>query len=119
MTLADEDLVRVTHPFHPLFAQQLPCVGRRYNRHGERLLLQAGDAVIWSVPPQWTDLASKDPELVMGEGRAVLRFSDLMELADLVARVSDKSAHSGTSICKDNYAATVRQITPHECQYDV
>ncbi|KRW97715.1 DUF5372 family protein [Paracoccus sp. MKU1] len=119
MTLADEDLVLVTHPFHPLFAQQLPCVGRRYNRHGERLLLQAGDAVIWSVPPQWTDLAGKDPELVMGEGRAVLRFSDLMELADLVGRVSDKSAQMGAKTCKGNYAAIVRRITPQERQGDM
>jgi hypothetical protein len=35
--------VLVTHPFHPLFGRQLPCVGKRYNRYGERLLLQAAD----------------------------------------------------------------------------
>jgi hypothetical protein len=74
------------HPFHPLFARQLPCVGRRYNRYGERLLLQTDDAAIWPVPPQWTDLVSPDPEIVMGNGRALLRFADLMELADPVAR---------------------------------
>ena len=84
--------MRVTHPFHPLFGRQLPCVGRRYNRHGERLLLQADDAVIWSVPPQWTDLASPDPELVMGDGRVLFRFADLVELADLVDRLSGKAA---------------------------
>ncbi|WP_352822959.1 DUF5372 family protein [Mesorhizobium sp. M0203] len=59
---ADQQLVRVTHPFHPLFARQLPCVGRRYNRHGARLLLQADDTAVWSVPPQWTDLVSPDAE---------------------------------------------------------
>jgi len=84
--------VRVTHPFHPLFAQQLRCVGRRHNRHGERLLLQADDAAVWSVPPQWTDLASPDPEVVMSNGRALLRVADLMELIDLVDRLSGKSA---------------------------
>ena len=113
MTNADEQLVRVTHPFHPLFAQRLPCVGRRCNRHGERLLLQADDATVWSVPPQWTDLVSEAPEVVMGNGRALLRFADLVELADLVDRLSGKSAHSRTRGCKDNYAATVKQITPH------
>jgi len=82
--------VRVTHPFHPLFGRQLPCVGRRYNRHGERLLLQADDAAIWSVPPQWTDLVSPDPEVVVSNGRAVLRFADVVELADLVDRLSGK-----------------------------
>ncbi|WFU12182.1 DUF5372 family protein (plasmid) [Rhizobium sp. CB3090] len=89
---ADQQLVRVTHPFHPLFAQQLPCVGKRYNRHGERLLLQTEDASVWSLPPQWTDLVSADPEVVMGNGRALVRFADLMELADLVDRLSSKSA---------------------------
>ncbi|WP_192937063.1 hypothetical protein [Sinorhizobium meliloti] len=28
----------------------MPCVGKRYNRHGERLLLQTEDATVWSVP---------------------------------------------------------------------
>jgi hypothetical protein len=27
----DQQLVLVTHPFHPLFGRQLPCVGRRGN----------------------------------------------------------------------------------------
>jgi hypothetical protein len=84
--------VRVTHPFHPLFAQHLPCVGRRYNRYGERLLLQARNGAVWSVPPGWTDVVSPDPDVVMGHGRSLLRVSDLMELADLVGRLSGKSA---------------------------
>ena len=92
MTNADEQLVRVTHPFHPLFTQQLPCVGRRYNRHGERLLLQVGDGSVWSIPPQWTDLADEDPEVAMSGGRALFRVADLLELADLVDRLSGKQA---------------------------
>src|SRR3984893_9057347 len=70
--------VRVTHPFHPLFGRQLPCVGKRYNRYGERLLLQHDGATVWSVPPQWTDLVGPDPEIVIGRGRALLRTVDLM-----------------------------------------
>jgi hypothetical protein len=84
--------VRVTHPFHPLFERRLPCVGKRYNRYGKRLLLQGDDGTVWSVPPQWTDLAGLDPAVVMGDGRAVLRAIDLMELASLVKRLSDRSA---------------------------
>jgi len=78
--------VRVTHPFHPLFGRQLPCVGKRYNRHGERLLLQADGATVWSVPPQWTDRVGLDPEVLMGQ---LMRAVDLMELAGLVKRLSD------------------------------
>jgi len=84
--------VRVTHPFHPLFGRRLPCVGKRYNRYGKRLLLQMDDGTVWSVPPQWTELAGLDPAVVMGDGQAFLRAVDLMELASLVKRLSDKSA---------------------------
>ena len=96
---ASLQFVRVTHPFHPLFGRQLPCVGKRYNRYGKRLLLQVDDAAVWSVPPQWTDLAGPDPEVVMGDGRALLRAVDLMELASLVKRLSDRLASRSSSKC--------------------
>jgi hypothetical protein len=64
--------VRVTHPFHPLFGGQLPCVGKRYNRY-ERLLLPADSATVWSVPPQWTDLVGLDPKVVVGQLAARFR----------------------------------------------
>jgi hypothetical protein len=80
--------VRVTHPFHPLRGQQLLCVGERYNRYGRRLLLQLGDATVCSVPLQWTDIVSADPELVMGRERALLRVVDLMELESLVTHLA-------------------------------
>ncbi len=90
--------VRVTHPFHPLFGRQLPCVGKRYNRHGERLLLQDDGAAVWSVPPQWTDLMGPDPEVVIGRERALLRTVDLIELASLVKRLSDRGASGSRTI---------------------
>jgi hypothetical protein len=80
--------VRVTHPFHPLSGQQLVCVGERYNRYGTRLLLRVDDESVCSVPPQWTDSVAPDPEVVMGEERAVARVADLVELTRLVARLS-------------------------------
>jgi len=55
-------------------------------------LLQAEDGAVWSVPPQWTDLVSPDPEVVIGNGRASLRIAELLELADLVERLLDRPA---------------------------
>jgi hypothetical protein len=75
-------------------------------------LLQAADATVWSVPPQWTDLVGADLEVAMGNGRALLRVADLMELADLVDRLSHKSALGRTEERKGNYAATVKETTP-------
>lgn len=82
--------MRVTHPFHPLSGRQLVCVGERSNRYGTRLLLRVDEDRVCSVPRQWTDVLAPDPELVIGEGRALLRVADLMGLAELVARLVEQ-----------------------------
>jgi hypothetical protein len=76
--------VRITHPFHPLSGQQFACLGERYTRYGRRLLLQVDDRTVCSVLPQWTDLVTPDPEIVLGGYRALFRVADLLELARLV-----------------------------------
>jgi len=68
------------------------CVGKRYHRYGTRLLLQAEDGLVHSIPPQWTDLVDPDPELVLGGGRALFRVSDLVDLEGLINRLSRDSA---------------------------
>ena len=83
-------LVRVTHPFHPLSGQELACVGERYNRYGRRLLLRLDDVAVCSIPPQWTDLATPDPEIVLGERRALFRVADLLELARLIDQIGER-----------------------------
>jgi hypothetical protein len=89
-SIAAKRLVRIMHQFHPLSGQQLPCVGERYNRYGTRLLLRVDDQSVCSVPPQWTDVVAPDPEIVMGEQRALFRVADLLELARLVERLSGR-----------------------------
>jgi hypothetical protein len=85
---ASAQLVCITHPFHPFAGRQLVCVGERYNRFGKRLLLRIDNGTICSVPPQWTDAIAPDPEVVVGQGRALFRVVDLMGLALLVERIS-------------------------------
>lgn len=87
--------MRVTHPFHPLSGQQLPCVGKRYNRYGMTLLLESGDGAVCSIRPQWTDVVAPDPEIVLGGRRALLRVADLLELACLVDRLSGNNPPEG------------------------
>ena len=50
--------------------------------------LRFDDGTICSVPPQWTDVVASDPEIVLGQGRALFRIADLTELARLVARLT-------------------------------
>jgi hypothetical protein len=110
--------VGVTHPFHPLFQRQLRCVGKRYNRYGERLLLQADGGQVWSIPVRWTDLGSPDPEVVMGEGRLLLRMADWMQLADLVEDLLGRTAARMRDCRKGDYAARVNRITPQSGSND-
>jgi len=69
-------------------------VGERYNVHGRRLLLQVDEVRICSVLPQWTDLAARDPEIVIGKHRALFRVADLLDLARLVDQLAKRG--SGT-----------------------
>jgi hypothetical protein len=98
--------VRVTHPFHPLYGQELACVCERYNRYGRRLLLKIDAVAVCSVPPQWTDLAAPDPEIVFGEGRALLRVADALELARLVDQILQHRPPAPPR-------ARVKQTVPH------
>ena len=101
----------MTHPFHPLSGRDLACVAERYNRYGKRFLVRVDDETVCSVPPQWTDAAAPDPEIVIGEGRALVRVADLLELADLVTRLG-QSAGKGPPLRKQNYAASVKANMP-------
>jgi len=103
--------VCVTHPFHPLAGQQLVCIGERYNRYGTRLLLRVDEDRICSVPQQWTDVVAPALEVVLGEGRAVFRVADLLELAGLVSRLVEQERRAQP--CKGNDAANVRPNLPH------
>ncbi len=80
------------HPFHPLSGKELPCVGQRYNRYGRRFLLRVDEVAVCSVPLPWTDLATPDPEIVLGKQRALFRVADLLELARLVEQMRERGA---------------------------
>ena len=105
-------LVTVTHPFHPYSGQRGVCIAKRGNRAGKRWLLRFDDGQICSIPPQWTDAATPDPEVVAGVGRALCSLTDLLELSELVARLMSQKRVAGAKKRKDNYAEPVREKTP-------
>jgi Family of unknown function (DUF5372) len=59
------------------------------------LLLKADDGAIYAVRPQWTDIVAADPEIVLGERRALFRVTDLLELACLVDRLRGHDPSEG------------------------
>jgi len=91
--LAYSALVRVTHRFHPLFGRQLEFVKRRKNWNCDRVYVCDEGGALVSLPAEWTDVVAEDPFVVLAAGRAPFHVAGLLELSDLVARLSSGGAH--------------------------
>ena len=65
-------------------------MGERCNPYGTRLLLQVDDGTVCSVPQNWTDLVAPDPEIFIGNHRALFRIADLLELTRLVEQLGTR-----------------------------
>jgi Family of unknown function (DUF5372) len=74
----------VTHPFHPLFGQELDFVMRSANWNEDRAFYQDPEGCLHSIPVVWTDLVTEEPFNVVAAGRAALRTQELLDLAGLI-----------------------------------
>ena len=79
--------VRITHPFHPRFGEELEFVERRHNWGEDRVFYRDRHGHLASLPARWTSVEAEDPCVVAGAGRSWFRVADLLELAALVARL--------------------------------
>ena len=89
--------VRVTHPFHPLFAHELEFVKRRRNWQADRVYVIDPNGLLLSLPVEWTDVVAEDPFVVVAAGRSPFHTAGLLELAGLVARMGADRSPDGTS----------------------
>jgi hypothetical protein len=85
----------VTHPFHPLFDQELEFVKRRRNWRADRVYVFGPNGLLLSLPAEWTDVVAEDPFIVVAAGRSPFHTSGLLELAELVARIRAQQAPGG------------------------
>ena len=80
-----EQSFTIRHPFHPLCGQTFLLLSQRVAWGEERVFFSDTHThQIRSLPLAWTDLALPDPFLVVAEGKAVLRFSDVQELTQFL-----------------------------------
>ena len=78
-------LFTIIHPFHPLHGQQFRLIAR--SNFWGKPRVQYHDphsGFLRSIPLTWTGLAPLDPSVELAVGRALLRLSDLQELARLL-----------------------------------
>jgi hypothetical protein len=61
--------VRVTHPFHPRFGQELEFVKRLVTWRVDRVFFFDEAGALGSLPAEWTDLAPPDGFVVVAHGR--------------------------------------------------
>jgi Family of unknown function (DUF5372) len=107
--------VRVTHPFHPRFGQELEFVKRLMTWRVDRVFFFDEAGALGSLPAEWTDLAPPDVFVVVADGRVPFRTSALLELADRLAVLRAKgSAPSGEGV-QDDYAMSVKEIMSSWC----
>jgi hypothetical protein len=96
-------MVRVVHPFHPRFGQELEFVKRLRNWRRDRVYFLDEAGVLGSLPAEWTDVAPVDGFIVAAGGRAPFRTACLLDLAD---RLSDLAATRAAR------SESVQEITP-------
>jgi len=75
----------VTHPFHPLFGEELEFVKRRRNWRADRVYVLDPNRLLLSLPVEWTDVVGRTPSWwwLLGGRRSTL--SGCSDLAELVA----------------------------------
>jgi hypothetical protein len=79
--------VRITHPFHPQYGQEIELVVRRVQWGEDRVFYRSAEGPLSSLPARWTSVVPDDPVVALTRGRAPFRVADLIELAQLVSRL--------------------------------
>ena len=79
--------VRITHPFHPLFGQEIYCVERRIGWGDDLLFYRDRLGYVTALPTCWTSVEPEDPVLVVSAGRSHFRVTYLIDLAALTSEI--------------------------------
>jgi hypothetical protein len=75
---------RVTHPFHPWFGREFEYEDDRERFGHRRLFYRSENGQIAYFLTKWTDQAPMDPFVEMGDGKALARPRDLLELVQII-----------------------------------
>ena len=99
-------VVRVTHPFHPLFGRQFRLVHRRSCWSLDRVFYEDEDGSVRGIPTAWTSVAEEDSFVRISAGRSFFRIEDLLALAALLRDLEQECGDGGT-------ATPVKETSPY------
>jgi uncharacterized protein DUF5372 len=80
-------MVRITHPFHPLFGREYGLVTYRKTWGEDRVYFHNEAGQFVGLPAHWTDFYPADPFLVVAAGRSLFRATELAVLAQIIERL--------------------------------
>jgi len=87
--------VTITHPFHPLSQQQFSVLKRRCVSGVQTLIIRHSDRGSFAVAEEWTDWAQPSTAGDAEFQNTLLEFESLLELADLVKRLTKADGVDG------------------------
>ena len=100
--------MRITHPFHPLTGRQFDLVQHYFVFTESYVFFHDDEGMLREIPAVWTDFVAGDVFVQQAAGRSPLHAGTLLELAELVVRMSPALP----TFCQANDAAAVMVITP-------
>ncbi len=72
------------HPFHPLFGREFELVDYHKNWGEDRVYFYDAEGRLQAILASCTDAGGIDPFVAIAAGRSLFRYTDLIELAELV-----------------------------------
>ncbi|MES9901183.1 MAG: DUF5372 family protein [Sedimenticola sp.] len=91
-TVGKEQLIEVTHPFHPLFGRCFELLTLRQTWGEFRVFFYDDQGALKALPADWTDAGAVDPFVTLSAGQAHFRPADLLALIKLLENLCDPSS---------------------------
>jgi hypothetical protein len=82
----EAQVVRITHPFHPLCGREFILLERRSVWGDERVYFHDDAGRLRRLPIAWSNIGTPDAFEVISAGRSHFRVEDLLQLVSLIDR---------------------------------
>lgn len=86
-----QQLVQITHPFHPEYGEEFEVVAIRNNWSEDRVYFLEHDGSVANTLARWTSVIEPDPFVITSAGRSYFRVGDLLELSRLLLELEGSS----------------------------
>ena len=83
-------MVRITHPFHPLCGRKFKLICRRRHWGEDRVVYEGPDQRLCTIASAWTDIDPADEFRLVAADRSAFRTVELLALCDALERLVER-----------------------------